>query len=101
MEDYFLKDGCQQFTSKPFLRLEPKGRCAACLIYDTKLTIFPFKQQKSVVEEELQDELPVQRHKILDLKELGISNVKDYCFLYDYYEPTMLILHENEKTWSG
>lgn len=102
MEDDFLKEGCHQFVSRPRLRLEPRGRCAICLIYDTKLTIIPFKQQKSIIEEEQQkEELPVQRHKILDLKELGISNVKDYCFLYGYYEPTLLILHENEKTWSG
>jgi cleavage and polyadenylation specificity factor subunit 1 len=44
LEDDFLKEGCLVFSSKPKIKLEPRKRCAALLIYDFKLVILPFKQ---------------------------------------------------------
>jgi cleavage and polyadenylation specificity factor subunit 1 len=117
-----LQEGCVSFTSIPEIKLEPQNRCATLIIYDTKLVILPFKQEKSVLEfsqderflmdeeeqqdkekksEEKRDESPVKRQVIIDLKKLGLQNIKDYCFLYGYNDPTILFLHETEQTWCG
>jgi hypothetical protein len=85
-------------------------RCATMIIYDSKLVTLPFRQQKSVLDEQsipitkedvALSKLPVGRQIITDLKDLNVRNVKDFCFLYGYYEPTVLFLHENEQTSSG
>jgi hypothetical protein len=37
---------------------------------------------------------PVKPSFLLDLRAMGIINVKDFVFLQGYYEPTLLILYE-------
>lgn len=104
MEDEFLKEGCVVFNSQPILKVDK--RCCAVLFYDYKLCIIPFRHQEdydldvSSIKDKKSD-VPVQQQIIIDLKELGFQNIKDYCFLYGYNEPTLLILHETEKTCSS
>lgn len=38
----------------------------------------------------------------IDLKdEYGVANVKDFVFLADCFEPTILLVHEPKRTWAG
>jgi hypothetical protein len=95
LEDEFLKEGCLEFSSKPKIKVDK--RCCAMLLYDYKLAIIPFLQA-DYGKEKSSREVPTIKQIIIDIKEIGLDNIKDYCFLSGYYEPTLLILHDTEKT---
>jgi hypothetical protein len=38
---------------------------------------------------------------IIDLHDAGIKNVIDFTFLEGYFEPSVVFLHENKRTWVG
>jgi cleavage and polyadenylation specificity factor subunit 1 len=87
-EDEYLREGRVSFSTIPEIKLEPQQRCASLLVYDSKLVILPFKQEKSVLEfsqeerflmdedkqekQEEKDDAPVKRQVIVDLKKLGL-----------------------------
>ena len=62
-------------------------------MYLIKLNSFGFYSSKS----------PIMSSYIIDLRSFDekITNVKDFQFLYGYYEPTVFILYEPLQTWSG
>ncbi|EFC40480.1 CPSF A subunit [Naegleria gruberi] len=125
LEDDFLREGKARFFHNQPIILDPQNRFATVIICDSKLVILPFRQSgedvslstednflfalsgdqeeanENVGDQKKHHQPEVQRQVIIDLNDLGIKNVKDYCFLNGYNEPTILFLHENEQTWSG
>lgn len=118
-EDEDMKDGRTQFSGPPLLRVDPEGRCAAFLIYDRNIVIVPFRKEALLAttadgENATSDQnkasfilkSPVMSSYKLNLNDElyggeKINNILDIQFLENYYEPTLLILHEPIKTWSG
>lgn len=114
-EDEDMKDGRTQFASAPLLRIDPEGRCAAFLIYDRNIVIIPFRKEALVATADGESDAnrssviiksPVMSSYKLNLTDelyVGekIHNILDIQFLESYNEPTLLILHEPIKTWSG
>ncbi|KAL3859426.1 hypothetical protein ACJMK2_009649 [Sinanodonta woodiana] len=112
-EDQKLKD----FASPchiPTIQVDPDGRCAAMLIYGTKMVILPF--QKDIFAEDVESIVggggaggasgsrsPILNSYIIDLLSFDekILNVLDFQFLHGYYEPTIFILYEPYPTWAG
>ncbi|KAI0216603.1 Cleavage and polyadenylation specificity factor subunit 1 [Lamellibrachia satsuma] len=106
-EDDELKDGhCQHNCHLPLVRVDPEGRCAAMLVFGTRLVILPFRRE--TVSDETDNLLgtskpPVMSSYLIDLHKLDekITNVLDIQFLHGYYEPTIFILYEPLPTWAG
>ena len=84
------------------------------LLYGRKIAIFPFKRESSLDEMEATDLKPMVESKgtnkqpilssyVMSLNDLSekVDNVIDMQFLHGYYEPTLLILFEPLKTYSG
>ena len=106
-EEEELKDGhLQQDIHVPVVRVDPEGRCAAMLVYGTRLVILPFRKDVACDDAEgimSGSKTPIMSSYIIDLRKLNekIINVIDVQFLHGYYEPTVLILYEPLPTWAG
>eukprot|EP01132_Coremiostelium_polycephalum_P003714 gene3714-4627_t len=121
-----LKFGRKHFINPPILKVDSQQRCAVMILYDRNLVVLPFKQSSSILDDdEDEDMLGIggggggdtsngngtggdgeKKNKknesyVIELKTLGIENVKDFCFLHGYYEPTLLFLHEPSQTWTS
>ncbi|XP_032324050.1 cleavage and polyadenylation specificity factor subunit 1 isoform X1 [Vicugna pacos] len=106
-EEPELRDGFVQNVHTPRVRVDPDGRCAAMLIYGTRLVVLPFRRE-SLAEEH--DGLVGEGQRssflpsyIIDVRALDekLLNIVDLQFLHGYYEPTLLILFEPNQTWPG
>ncbi|XP_052818827.1 cleavage and polyadenylation specificity factor subunit 1-like isoform X2 [Mya arenaria] len=110
-EDTKLQD-FQDPVAMPTVRVDPDGRCAAMLIYGTKLVVLPFR--KDVYSEDVdvmidgddhahKTRYPIQNSYIIDMRSFDekITNILDFQFLHGYYEPTVFILYEPYPTWAG
>lgn len=81
------------------------------LIYGRKLVVLPFRKDPSLDDGELLDsakltlssKAPILSSYMIVLKTLEekMDNIIDLQFLYGYYEPTLLILYEPVRTFSG
>lgn len=120
-EDDDMKDGHITYVRPPIVRVDPENRCTAMLIYSKNIVIIPFR--KEIVMEDTENLLispginnnnlssvlnkksPVLPSYKLDLNYelygVNIINIVDIQFLHNYYEPTLLILYEPIRTWSG
>jgi CPSF A subunit region/Mono-functional DNA-alkylating methyl methanesulfonate N-term len=93
------------------LRVDGKGRCVAVLAEELGLLIvLPVRSDDDLSAAaaspaSVTDRTPLVNEVdiyIIDLiEDYGIANVKDFVFLDDYFEPTVLLLHEPERTWAG
>lgn len=87
--------------------------------YSDKLAILPFKQDSTmdttdnnsdaryfsvIISCKLQNRrVPYLASAMVPLAEIDaqLKNISDFCFLYDYFEPTLAILFEPLETWTG
>ncbi|XP_064640599.1 cleavage and polyadenylation specificity factor subunit 1-like [Lineus longissimus] len=103
-EEEFNKGFCQH-VFLPEVRVDPDYRCAVMLIYGSHLVVLPFRREGFVDEEGKVggSKSPVLASYTIDMRNLDekIANVIDFQFLHGYFEPTLLILYEPLRTWSG
>ncbi|KAF0313007.1 Cleavage and polyadenylation specificity factor subunit 1 [Amphibalanus amphitrite] len=85
------------------MRVDPESRCAAILVFGKRIAILPFGREASVDEETGARRAPLLPSYVINLRELDekLCNVADLQFLHGYYEPTLAILYEPIKTFSG
>ncbi|CAI0403493.1 unnamed protein product, partial [Linum tenue] len=103
-----LKRGRECFAAGPLIKVHPRGRCGAVLVYDLQMIILTAAQVGSGLIGD--DDAPgsggaisarVKSSYILNLRDLDVKHVKDFVFINDYMEPAVVILHERELTWAG
>lgn len=82
-------------------------------VFGRKLVVLPFRRETSIEENDADikpmsssggtGKVPILASYMIVLKDFidKIDNVIDIQFLYGYYEPTLLILYEPLKTFSG
>lgn len=115
-EEEDVKGGWTGSHFIPIVRVDPDNRCAVMLVYGKKLVVLPFRKDNTLDEIEIQDVKPIKKTPmqliaktpilpsyLITLKDLDekIDNVIDIQFLQGYYEPTLLILYEPVRTFSG
>ncbi|XP_023931604.1 cleavage and polyadenylation specificity factor subunit 1-like [Lingula anatina] len=104
-EEEELKHGFQQQQHYiPMIRVDPDGRCASMVIYGTHIVILPFRRESAAEDADgLGGSSAKLSSYIIDASKLDekICNIIDIQFLHGYYEPTMFILYEPLRTWTG
>ncbi|XP_055372472.1 cleavage and polyadenylation specificity factor subunit 1 [Condylostylus longicornis] len=115
-EEDEIKAGWNSNFYIPTVRVDPDNRCAVMLAFGKQLVVLPFRKDNTLDEIELADVKPMKKTPtqlvtktpilasyIIALKDMDekIDNVIDFQFLHGYYEPTLLILFEPVRTFSG
>ncbi|KAK7575512.1 hypothetical protein V9T40_011798 [Parthenolecanium corni] len=109
-EEDDMRDGWSSNYDIPIIRVDPESRCAAMLVYGRRLVILPFRvdtmleeSENSFQENDSENTSQVLPSYTIVLKTIDekIENVIDIQFLHGYYEPTVLILYEPVRTFSG
>ena len=118
-EDEEMREGFTQSVIPPIIKVDPDGRCAAFLVYGRNIVILPFRKEALLSDDQHQQigvstitapsssvKTPVLSSYKLNLSDElyageKIQNMIDIAFLEGYNEPTLCILHEPIKTWSG
>ncbi|XP_051173959.1 cleavage and polyadenylation specificity factor subunit 1 [Leptopilina boulardi] len=106
-EEEEMQDGWTNHHHVPIVRVDPEGRCAVMLIYGRKLVVLPFRKDPTLDDAEAEitrsSKAPILSSYMIILKNLEekMDNIIDLQFLYGYYEPTLLILYEPVRTFSG
>ncbi|XP_015609072.1 cleavage and polyadenylation specificity factor subunit 1 [Cephus cinctus] len=110
-EEEEMRDGWTNHHHIPIVRVDPEGRCAVMLIYGRKLVVLPFRKDPTLDDGDLlenskigsSNKTPILSSYMIVLKNLEekMDNIIDLEFLHGYYEPTLLILYEPVRTFSG
>ncbi|XP_022902078.1 cleavage and polyadenylation specificity factor subunit 1 [Onthophagus taurus] len=113
-EEDEMKDGWTHHHHVPIVRADPENRCAVMTVFGRKLVVLPFKRDNAIDETDGPDikpmssgsygsKAPILASYMIVLKDFidKIDNIIDIQFLHGYYEPTLLILYEPLKTFSG
>lgn len=98
----------------PIVRADPENRCAVMTVFGRKLVVLPFRRENVMDDSDPAEskpmtsgahgsKSPILASYMIVLKECidKIDDVIDIQFLHGYYEPTLLILYEPLKTFSG
>ncbi|UZJ52621.1 hypothetical protein CBS101457_001941 [Exobasidium rhododendri] len=103
-------------TFLPILQVDPDSRCAALLLPQDALAILPFFNDSAEELDELlqmagdtQGDLTLERSLpyapsfILSLQSAdpAIKNIRDFTFLPNFQRPTIAVLYERQRTWTG
>ncbi|EGC35718.1 hypothetical protein DICPUDRAFT_32967 [Dictyostelium purpureum] len=103
-----FKNGRIHFKHPPILKIDTQQRCATMLLYDRNIVVLPFKQISSILDDEDEEEKDEEDEKENDNANQDYTEEFDdddddnnFCFLYGYYEPTILFLHEPSQTWTS
>ncbi|KAK4873313.1 hypothetical protein RN001_015342 [Aquatica leii] len=113
-EEDDMKEGWTQHHHIPIVRADPENRCAVMTVFGRKLVVLPFRRENAIDEGDPTDvkpmitssygsKAPILASYMIVLRDFidKIDDVIDIQFLYGYYEPTLLILYEPLKTFSG
>ncbi|EPQ29659.1 uncharacterized protein PFL1_02879 [Pseudozyma flocculosa PF-1] len=102
-------------TFNQTLAVDPASRCAALLLPQDAIAVLPFYQDMSDldfydidqgtdgVDVDPIETLPYSPSFVLAFQEVDakIRDVKDFCFLPGFQKPTVAILFEQPRTWTG
>ena len=119
----YSKAGWEVFARGPLAVADPQGRCGAVLFYRHLLAVLPtmeseaqlygFTEDTSNTNQKLNNSNKNKNTKnsssaanfangyVDNLASAGIKEVRDAVFLHGYNEPVLLVLHEEEATWTG
>ncbi|XP_050511546.1 cleavage and polyadenylation specificity factor subunit 1 isoform X1 [Diabrotica virgifera virgifera] len=112
-EEEDMKDGWTHHHHVPLIRVDPENRCAVMTVFGRKLVVLPFRRDTSIDDNDgdikpmasntSTTKAPILASYMILLKDFleKIDNIIDIQFLHGYYEPTLLILYEPLKTFSG
>nr|CAH7722934.1 unnamed protein product [Callosobruchus chinensis] len=112
-EEDDMKDGWTHHHHIPMIRVDPENRCAVMSIFGRKLVVLPFRRESSIEDNDGDikpmaggtgiTRAPILASYMIVLKDVidKVDNIIDIQFLHGYYEPTLLILYEPLKTFSG
>ncbi|CAG9827412.1 unnamed protein product [Diabrotica balteata] len=112
-EEDDMKDGWTHHHHVPLIRVDPENRCAVMTVFGRKLVVLPFRRDTSIDDSDgdvkpmasntSTAKAPILASYMILLKDFleKIDNIIDIQFLHGYYEPTLLILYEPLKTFSG
>nr|CDS29428.1 Cleavage and polyadenylation specificity factor [Hymenolepis microstoma] len=111
-----LKFGKTHFNTLSIIRVDPLQLCAVTPVYEGFLAVMPFRRVDSLINTQHQNDegaefswqskgsapiLPTYTTYLSTSTGEMINSVKDMHFLYGFYEPTLLVLYEPFRTWSG
>lgn len=108
-----FKDGWTHHHHVPIVRSDPENRCAVMTVFGRKLVVLPFRRENAIDDTDSDvkpmannsgyTKAPILSSYMIMLKDTmdKIDNIIDIQFLHGYYEPTLLILYEPLKTFSG
>ena len=100
----------------PILQVDPNSRCAALLLPQDAMAILPFYNDTAEELDEmlqmagdsqgdmtLERSLPYAPSFIMSLQtaDSSIKNIRDFTFLPNFQRPTIAVLYEKERTWTG
>ena len=110
---FLPQEGFYNYVGNSFIKVDPLNRCAAVLVYGKHLAIIPFvKKDAADLSDPIASSKSTQTNtsgfldyytiRLVDLdEEKGVNNIHDMTFLNGYYEPTLLLLYEPIRTWTG
>ncbi|XP_047329252.1 cleavage and polyadenylation specificity factor subunit 1 isoform X2 [Impatiens glandulifera] len=103
-----LKRGRESFARGPYVKVDPQGRCGVVLVYGLQMIILKAAEvgsslvgEKSILSDGGALSARIESSYIINLRDLNMKHVKDFIFIHGYIEPVMVVLHQQELTWTG